>query len=70
MLSLLLNLPAKQKSMLIIQSERDVLHEQIVKVMDIAKEAGIDKIEFAISPTEGKSPDRSKEQMHRREDSD
>ena len=51
--SLLRNLPEEQKSTLIIQSGRDVLHEQIVKVMDIAKEAGIDQIEFAIGAAEG-----------------
>ena len=45
----LLDLSEEQKSTLIIQSERDVPHEQIVKVMDIAKEAGIDQIEFAIA---------------------
>ena len=50
--SRLLNLPKKQKAMLTIQSGREVLHEQIVKVMDIAKEAGIDKIEFSIGPAE------------------
>ena len=40
--------------MLIIQTERDVSHEQIVKVMDIAKEGGIDKIGFGISGDENK----------------
>ena len=50
--SRLLNLPEKQKAMLTLQAGREVLHEQIVKVMDIAKEAGIDKIEFAIGPAE------------------
>ncbi len=50
----LLNLPEEQKATLIIQAGRDVLHEQIVKVMDTAKEAGIDKIEFAIGPAENK----------------
>ncbi len=43
-----INAPDEAKNMLIIQSERDVLHEQIVQVMDIAKQAGIDKIGFAI----------------------
>ena len=43
-----INAPEEALSMLIIQSERDVLHEQIVQVMDIAKQAGIDKIGFAI----------------------
>ena len=46
--SRLRDLPKEQKSMLTIQSGRDVPHEQIVKVMDIAKQVGIDKIEFAI----------------------
>jgi biopolymer transport protein ExbD len=36
------------KNMLIIQSERDVLHEQIVIIMDLAKRAGVDKIGFAM----------------------
>ena len=52
LLTLLLNLPEEQKSMLITQSGPDVPHEQIVKVMDIAKEAGIDKIGFALSASE------------------
>lgn len=38
----------KQKEMLIIQSGRRVLHEQIVKVMDLAKRADIKKIGFAM----------------------
>ena len=48
MYSEFINAPDESKNMLIIQSERDVLHEQIVQVMDIAKQAGIDKIGFAI----------------------
>ncbi len=48
MFSEFINAPDESKNMLIIQSERDVLHEQIVHVMDIAKQAGIDKIGFAI----------------------
>ncbi len=52
MFSLLLNAPEEQKTMLIIQSQRDVLHEQIVRVMDTAKDAGIDKIGFAITARE------------------
>lgn len=43
-----INAPDEATNMLIIQSEREVLHEQIVQVMDIAKQAGIDKIGFAI----------------------
>jgi biopolymer transport protein ExbD len=38
----------KQKEMLIIQSGRKVLHEQIVKVMDLAKRADVKKIGFAM----------------------
>ena len=38
----------KQKEMLIIQSGRDVLHDQIVSVMDLAKRADIKKIGFAM----------------------
>ena len=52
------DLPEEQKSMLTIQSGRDVPHEQIVKVMDIAKEAGIDKIGFAIDSAEGERMQR------------
>ena len=56
--SLLRNLPEEQKSMLTIQSGRGVLHEQVIKVMDIAKEAGIDQIEFAIGSAEGERMQR------------
>ena len=52
MFSLLLNAPEEEKIMLIIQSGRDVLHEQIIRVMDTAKDAGIDKIGFAIAARE------------------
>lgn len=37
----------KAKDTLIIQAARDVPHEQIVQIMDIAKKANIDKISFA-----------------------
>jgi biopolymer transport protein ExbD len=40
--------PEEVKSMLIIQSEREVLHDQIIKIIDMAKQAGIDKIGFAM----------------------
>lgn len=70
LLSLLRNLPKEQKSMLIIQSDRDVLHEQIVKVIDIAGEAGIREIGFDIIKAETKrmNPDKAEEQ--RSKDSD
>ena len=55
LLTLLRNLPEEQKSALIISSEPDVPHEQIAKVMDLAKEAGIGKIGFAISKN-GENP--------------
>lgn len=38
----------KQKEMLIIQSGRQVYHDQIVKVMDLAKRADVKKIGFAM----------------------
>jgi biopolymer transport protein ExbD len=38
----------EQKKMLIIQSGRDVWHDQIVRVMDLAKRADIKKIGFAM----------------------
>ena len=66
----LLNLPEEQKSTVIIQAERKVLHGQVVKVMDIAKEAGIEKIEFRISPVENKSMKPDKAQERRSKDSD
>ena len=44
----LLNQPDEIKNMLIIQSERDVLHEQIIKVIDLAKQAGILGVGFAV----------------------
>jgi len=48
MFSQFINAPEDIKNMLIIQSERAVLHEQSVKIMDLAKQAGIDKIGFAM----------------------
>ena len=39
----------KQKEMLIIQSGRRVLHEQIVTIMDMAKRADVKKIGFAMT---------------------
>jgi biopolymer transport protein ExbD len=38
----------KQKEMLIIQSGRDVWHDQVVRVMDLAKRSDIKKIGFAM----------------------
>ena len=49
MFAILINATDEQKTMLIIQSQRDVLHKQIVRVMDEAKDAGIEKIGFAIT---------------------
>ena len=70
LLTFLRNFPEVPESMLIIEAEREVSHEQIVKVMDIAKEAGIDKIGFAISPVKDKSMESDKAQEHRSKDSD
>jgi len=39
---------ATAKEMLIMQAARDVLHKQIVQIMDLAKRANIDKIGFAM----------------------
>lgn len=44
--TLLLNAPEDQRDRLIIMAQRDVYHEQVVRVMDTAKDAGIDSIDF------------------------
>ena len=49
MFNRLLNAPEASKSRLTLMAERDVFHGQIVRVMDIAKRAGIDNIGFAIA---------------------
>ena len=56
--------------MIIIQAERDVPHAQIVKVMDIAKEAVIKKIGFGISGAENKRMDPDKAEEQRSKDLD
>jgi biopolymer transport protein ExbD len=43
-----INASEDRKNMLIIQSERKVMHEQIIQIMDRAKAAGIDKVGFAV----------------------
>lgn len=43
-----MNAAPESKEMLIIQSGRQVMHDQIVKVMDRAKRAGVGKIGFAM----------------------
>lgn len=71
LLSLLINLPKAQKALLTIQAGQEVLHGQIVKVMDIAKEAGIKKIGFGIiNPAKDKSMKSDKAQKQRSKDSD
>ena len=40
--------PEEAKNMLVIQSERSVIHEQIVTIMDLANRTGVDKIGFAM----------------------
>jgi biopolymer transport protein ExbD len=42
-----INAPEPHKTALIIQSDRKVSHGQIVHVVDIAKQAGIDAVKFA-----------------------
>jgi len=49
MFTLLLDAFAADKTMLVIQAGRDVFHEQIIRVTDIAKEAGVDNISFAVA---------------------
>jgi len=44
-----MNAAPEDKEMLIIQSGRQVMHDQIVKVMDRAKRAGVRKIGFAMT---------------------
>lgn len=61
LLTILRHLPTEE-SMLIIHTERNVLHEQIVKVMDIAKEAGIDNIGFGIKDAENKRMESDSEE--------
>ena len=46
MFNWLINAPEEAKRMVIIRAGREVFHEQIVHVMDIAKQAGIDRIGF------------------------
>ena len=70
LLTFLRNFPEVPESMLIIEVEREVSHEQVVKVMDIAKEAGIGKIGFALSQVEDKSMESDKVQGQRNKDSD
>lgn len=48
MFTMMLNATDEQRTRLIINAQRDVYHEQIVQVMDTAKDAGIDSIDFAV----------------------
>lgn len=43
-----INAPQTAKKMLVIQAQRDVLHRQIVRIMDYAKRANVKKIGFAM----------------------
>lgn len=47
MFNWLINAPEDAKKMIVIRAGREVFHEQIVQVMDIAKQAGIDRVGFA-----------------------
>lgn len=49
MFTLLLNAFSADKTTLVIQAGRDVFHGQIIRVTDIAKEAGVDNINFAVA---------------------
>ena len=46
MLSLIRKLPDERKTILLIYAGQQVYHEQIVRVLDIGREAGIDKVGF------------------------
>lgn len=70
LLTFLRNLAEVPESKLIIVGEPEVSQKQIVKVIDIAKEAGIDEIGFAISEVENKSMESDKTQGQRNKDSD
>ncbi len=64
LLTILRNLPTEE-SMVIIHTGRNVLYGQILNVMDIAKEAGIHHIGFAIKDAENKHKESDSEQMNR-----
>ena len=68
LLTFFLNLPEEQKSTLRIRSGRDVSHNQVFKVIDIAKEAGIEEIALVLSPAEDKSMESDKAQEDRSKD--
>ena len=46
MFNWLINAPEETKRMVIIRAGNEVFHEQIIHVMDIAKQAGVDRIGF------------------------
>ena len=48
MLDRLTYFPVERKKKMVIQSGRQVLHEQIIKVLNIGEAAGIDRFEFVI----------------------
>ena len=50
------NAPAELKNTLMIQSERDVRHEQVYQIVGAAKRAGIDNISFVMVTAKPKEP--------------
>ena len=46
MLSHIQNIPNEHKKMLLIRSDRDMHHQQIIRVMEIGNAAGIDKVGY------------------------
>ena len=46
MFNWLINAPDNNKIMVVIRAGSEVFHEQIIQVMDIAKQAGVDRIGF------------------------
>ena len=47
MFNWLINAPEDAKRMVVIRAGSEVFHEQIIHVMDVAKQAGVDRIGFA-----------------------
>ena len=47
MFNWLINAPDNEKIMVVIRAGNEVFHEQIIQVMDVAKQAGVDRIGFA-----------------------
>ena len=51
-LSRLMNLPEERKKVMVIRSDREVFHEQIIRVLEIAAAGGVDRFEFEVTQIE------------------